>query len=405
MMNTFENLMGAYKAPILRYSGFKFAQNKTIHQSANAFFTLVIDERKNGKREPFHTRAVQHLKNVLKGGNEPACDAAQIWAYPATVCAILLCKNTPTIWAELSAEEIERCDLIMTAFGVISNFMSNDANHYGTGISLYGDVWMDRPTNYRMPIVVPGIAAAHYFGGSEKLDEILVNFDYDAFIEKARSFGFCNLLKVWTTPSFEKDGKTIPGAKELLLEKRTAYNVSNMPMDRGNVYHAGEGNGARLPYSYHGYKAGDKGIITDLVAYNHSGGTIMSRFGDQGDGTYTCYIVDGSDSPMEGKDGLMIEYNISDAVGIRSSGFYGQVDFSMEVVLLLTAKELGLWSEKDDSELYAKIYAGNTDHIYTLERGYMSQGMGFRNIEQENNLRGYRFIRALWDKHFPNVEV
>ena len=404
-MNYNEALLGALKTPILHYIGFGKEQYPQIHQAANAFFTLVIDERKNGKREPYHTRAVQHLKHVLKGGNEPACESAQIWAYPATVCAILLAKNTPTLWFELTEDEIERCDLLMTAYGVISNFMANDANNYGTGLSLYGDVWMDRPTNYRMPIVVPGIAAAHYFGGSDKLDKIITTFDYDAFIAKAETFGFKNLLKVWTTASFEKDGRVVPGAKELLTTACTAYSVSNMPMDRGNVYYAGRGKGAKLPYIYHGYRAGDNGIITDLVAYNHSGGKISSRIGDLGDGSFSCYVIDGSDSPMEGKDGLMIEYNISDAVGIRSSAFYGQVDFAMEVVLLLTAKELGLWTEDDNVDLYKLIYAGNTDHVYKLEKGYMSQGMGHRNIEVENNLRGYRFIRALWEKHFPNVEV
>ena len=404
-MTYMESVMGALKTPIIHYLGFNKEQMNEIHQSANAFFTLVIDERKNGKREPFHTRTIQHLKNLLKGGNEPGCDVAQIWGYPATVCALLLCKNTPSLWAELTEEEVERCDLIMAAYGVISNFMANDANEYGTGITLYGDVWMDRPTNYRMPIVVPGIAAAHYFGGSDELDKILTGFDYDAFIAKAQTFGFSNLLKVWTTASFEKDGRVIPGAKELLTTACTAYSVSRMPMDRGNVYYAGKGKGALLPYCYHGYRAGDEGIITDLVSYNHSGGTISSRIGDLGDGSYSCYVIDDSDSPMEGKDGLMIEYNINDAVGIRSDAFYGQVDFMMEVVVLLTAKELGLWSETDDTELYKKIYAGNVDHIYKLETGYMSQGMGKRRIEIENNLRGYRFIRALWERYFPVVEV
>ena len=400
-----EVLRNALKTPILHYVGFGKEQINQVHQAANAFYMLTFDEHVNGKREPFHTRTVQHLKNVLKGGNEPACESSQIWAYPATVCAILLCKNTPSIWMELNDEEIERCDLLMTAFGIISNFMANDSNNYGTGISLYGDVWKDRPTNYRLPIVVPGIAAAHYFGGSDKLDLILTNFDYDSFIEKAQTFGFTNLLKVWNTASFEKDGRVIPGAKALLTTSCTAYSVSNMPMDRGNVYYAGSGKGARLPYKYEGFRAGDEGIITYLAAYNHSGGRISSRIGDLGDGSFSCYVTDGSDSPMEGKDGLMIEYNISDAVGIRSSAFYGQVDFMMEVVMLLTAKELGLWSETDDMELYKKIYAGNIDHVYKFERGYMSQGMGFRSIEIENNLRGYRFIRALWEKYFPVVEV
>ena len=400
-----EILLGALKTPILHYIGFGKEQYPQIHQAANAFYTLVIDERRNGKREPYHTRAVQHLRHVLKGGNEPACESAQIWAYPATVCALLLCKNTPTLWAELTEDEVERCDFIMTAFGVISNFMANDANEYGTGVSLYGDVWICRAPNYRFPIVVPGIAAAHYFGGSDKLDNILALFDYDAFIAKAETFGFKNLLNVWSTASFEKDGRIIPGAKELLTTACTAYSVSKMPMDSGNVYYAGRGKGAKIPYCYHGHRAGDTGIINDLVAFNHSGGKISGSNGDLGDGTFSCYTLDGSKSPMEGKDGLLVEYNTADAVGMRSSAFYGQVDFMMEIVLLLTAKELGIWSEDTNTDLYKLVYAGNVDHVHKLEIGYMSQGMGHRNIEVENNLRGYKFIKGLWERYFAKMEV
>ena len=396
-------LNGALKTPILRYIGFAKEQTPERLQCANAFLFLVIDERKNGKREPYHTRAVQHLKNILKSGNEPGIDALHIWAYPATVCAITLCKHTPMIWAELTEDEIDRCDLLMTAFGVMSNFISNDANAYHTGISLRGDVRKGRSPNVRFPLVTPAIASAYYFGGSDALDDILTNFDYDAFIAKAEAFGFSNLLDVWKTPSFERNGIVYPGARELLTLPGNAYVISRMPMDSGNVYRAGKGQGAKIPYVYQGFRACDVDCANYLFAYNHSGGMVQSNVGDNGDGTFTCYIMDGSTSPMQGKDGMMFEYNASDPGGIRSDAFYCQMDFSMEVALLLMLKELGVWSEHTNTDLYKKIYVGNTDHIYKLERGYYSQGMCMQRTEVENNLRGYYFTKALWEKYFPTV--
>ena len=50
-----EALMGAYKAPILKYLGFGKEQLGCVAQSANAFFMLVLDEKKNGIHEPYHT--------------------------------------------------------------------------------------------------------------------------------------------------------------------------------------------------------------------------------------------------------------------------------------------------------------------------------------------------------------
>lgn len=394
--------MGALKTPIIRYTGILKEQVPERMQCANAFLFLVLNERKNGVQSMYHQRAVQHLKNLLVSGNEPAIDAIQFWAYPATVCAITLCKHTPTIWAELSQEEIQRCDLLMTAFGVISNFIANDENEYLTGISLRGDVRKRRSANFKFPLIVPAIASAYYFGGSDAFDSILSKFDYEAFIQKAQSFGFKNLLEVWTTPDYNHEGTILPGAKKLLTTESTAYVVSKSPMDFGNIYRAGYGKGAKIPFKYRGFRACDIGIAEYLFSDNHSGGLVVSKVGDEGDGNFTCYIIDGSISPVEGQDGLLLEYNTTDTEGIRSDGFYCQMDFSMEVALMSMLKELGAWDETSDTSLFKKISVGLTDHIYKMERGYKSQGMSVQRIEIENNLRGYFYTKYIWEKYFTH---
>ena len=398
-------MRAAYNTAVLRFNGARGEQGIEKMQSANAFLFLVMDERKNGKRDPYHKRVLAHLKNILKGGNEPCIDAVQYWSYPAVVCAITLCKVTPEIWIELTEDEIARADFLMTAFALMSNFISNDSNNYKTGIGLKGDVWKERTANFKFPFVTPIVAAAHYFGGADAVDELLVGFDYDSFITKAQTFGFKNLLEIWTTPGFEDDGVTYPGAKELLCEAGKAYIVSAASYDHGNVYRGGEGMGVKIPYIYQGFRADDVGIVNYLLEYNHSGGAAVSRMGDEGDGTFTCYTLDGSDSSVEGKDGMMIEYNMSDPGGLRSDARYCMMDFNMEIALLCLVSELGLWTVGENSELYDKIYVGNTDHVHKLEVGYKSKGMGIRKIEQEHNLVGYYFTKALWEKYFPVVEV
>lgn len=397
-------LNAAYNTPILKYIGFNKEQAGQHMQSANAFLFLVMDIRKNGAREPYVTRALQHLQNVLRGGNEPGIDAMQIWAYPIHTCAITLCKYTPAIWGRLSDQEIERCDLLMQAHGVMSNFAVNDANNYGTGISLRGDCWKNRSPNYRLSLTIPGIAAAHYFGGADELDNLLTGFDYDVFISKAQEFGFKNLLGVWTTPSFEKNGVVGPGAKELLTTECTAYVLSRMPMDKGNIYKVGRGKGAKIPFVYQGHRADSVGIVEYLTRFNHSGGACVSHSEDLGDGTYTCYTIDGSTSSAEGKEGMLREYNGFD-IALRSDAFYCTNDFCMEIALLIMCKELGVWVEDENPELYEIIYSGNVDHIHKFSIGYMSQGMGHQRIERENNMRGYYYAKALWEKYFPIVEV
>ena len=403
-INYADTLRLALKTPILEFKGSGYEQYSQPAQRANALLFLAVDEHENGPREPYHTRIIQHVKSLITGGNEPCIDVVQIWCYPAVACAITLCKHTPTIWAEFTSADIKRLDFLMTAFAVMNNFASNDANDYTTGLARKGDFGKRRPPNFRLPVIIPAIAAAHYFGGSDALDEILTNFDYDAFTAKAEVYGFKNLLEVWTTPSFEHNGITVPGARELLMDGGTTYIVSKAPMDSGNVYRGGVGKGARVPYVYHNLRAGSIELIDDILKHDYSGGPVTSVAGDNNDGTYLCYILDGSESPMQGREGMMFEYSAKDGEGIRSDGFYCQVDFSMEVALLIMTKLLGVWSEDTHPETYAKVWVGNTDHIYKLEKGYMSHAMGMQRAERENNLRGYYFTKLIWESYFKQLQ-
>lgn len=93
---------------------------------------------------------------------------------------------------------------------------------------------------------------------------------------------------------------------------------------------------------------------------------------------------------------MLLEYNLSDPGGIRSSASYCDVDFMSEIALVTMLKALGVWD--NDEECDRLILVGGTDHIHKLSVGYMSQGMGMRYVEVANNLRGYYFIKHLFDE-------
>ena len=388
-------IMSATHIPVTKYPRHDKEQNSVTEQSSYAFLLLAISAKEDGVKEIVRTKLLAHLRELISGGNEPCCDAVQIWSYPAIACAITVCKHIPEVWDWLTDSEVERLDTLMFALAAMNNFISNDQNEYKTGIGLLGDVYKDRVPNFRFPFTIPIIAAAYYFGGADKLDSMFVNFDYDEFVERLTNFKFTNMLARWTTSGYTRGTRTYPGAKELLTQESKAFVVSNAYGDFGNIYFAGFGKGVKIPYVYKGFRADEIGFVENLVSYNHSGGTCVSHTPDLGGGVYECYTVDGSISEAEGLDGMLIEYNSKDAGGIRSGGHYCSVDFSMQVALLAMLKTLGVYDIKT-STLWDKAQAGAIDHLNKMRAGYLGKGMGIKHFENANNLRGHTYARYLW---------
>lgn len=391
-------IMNAAQVPVVKFTNPNKEQNSTVEQSAYAFLLLAISAKMDGVKPTVRDSLLNHLRSLINGGTEPCCDAVQIWSYPALTCAITVCKNIPEVWDWLTDDEVSKLDTLMFTFALMNNFVSNDCNFYKTGVGLRGDIYKDRVSNIRFPLTMPIIAAAHYFEGSDNLDDMFVNFDYDAFIAKLGECGFINILSRWTTPDIVKGTKTYPGAKTLLTQESKAYVYSDLYGDIGNVYYAGHGVGVKVPYTYKDFKADDVGMVEFLVDFNHSGGACVSHTEDLGGGVYECYILDGSTSEAEGRDGMLKEYNASDPCGIRSSGHYCSVDFSMQTAVLAMLKALGVYDIKD-SPLWEKVSNGAVDHFNKMRAGYIGKGMGVKHFENANNLRGHTFARLIWTEY------
>lgn len=383
----------AFNAPNVRFSGSDNEYKLDIMRSASALIYLMLEARQKELDSTIHTRIVQNLKNIIIGGKEPCIDAQHYWSYPLVTSCICLAKLTPLIWCEFTDEEKEKFDTLMTGFAVMSNYISNDKNHYKTGLNLKGDVYKHWNPNYKLSLVIPIIACGHYFGGNDELDDILINFDYDEFIAKCTKFGFKNILDLWTRETAIIDNIEVPGVKEMLLNKGNAYVV-----EKNNVFDGGKGYGVHIPYLYNKARATDYAIVDKLLNECYNGGPVCSQIGDESD--YDAYILGGLISPVEGMTGMFKEFNGVDAYGVRSDAHYCALDFTMVVYMLATLKELGVWDETLDSELYQKICVGNTDLIFKLETGYMSNSNGKQHIVKENNLFGYEFAKDYWLNHF-----
>lgn len=400
-----ETLNTALEIPIVEFNGIGFEQGFRHLQRCNALLFLVLDEVRNGINDTVHKRIMQHLRSVVKGGHEPAVDVMQIWAYPVLASILAICANTASIWNDLSEDETARIDIIMTAFAVMNNFATNDANDYLTGFTRRGDYDKRRPPNFRLPVTLPISAATVYFGGAEAVDNVLNNFNFDNFKAKLKEFGFTNMLNAWDVPSYEYGEITISGTKELIHDGGLAFIISKSFMDSGNVYRGGTGKGATIPYIYKGAKADSYEFLKEIIDHTYSGGRVKSTAGDNNDGTHMCYIIDGSTSPVEGLDGMFAEYNAKDGEGLRSDAFYCQMAFSMMVAYLTMLKTTCNWDENSDSELYKKVWVGNTDHIYKFNKGYRCHAMGMYRVERENNLRGYFFTKCIWNSYFKQLEL
>lgn len=392
---TFKKLL---TTPLLKFTGVDGDHNRQIIQSANALFALIMDERENGLDEKVHSRILQHIRNSIVGGHEPCADCNHYWAYVIYACALVMAKNTKGIWSEFEEEEVERMNCIMKHFAISSNFIMNDKNNYSTGLCRRGRVQKGWNPNYRISLLGPIIAAGFYFGGADAVDDILINYDYEADIADMQTYGFENMLHIWTAPEKTVDTFTIPSTRSLLVEGGNAY-IIDSASGHENVYDGGEGAGIKIPFLYNGKRVDDEEMARDLVNFCYGGGEVFSSKDLNEDGEPEVYVLNDKISPVEGKDGLMLEFNATDTKGFRSHAFYCELDFIMITALLVMLKEIGSYDLTTDVELYNKVVVGNSDLFFKLENGYAGYSLGRSTNSFASNINGYLYSKTLWEDY------
>lgn len=375
------------------YSGENDNQNGGFTNTA-AFLYLMLEEQRNpGVNEAVTLRAKAHLVNVLSGGKEPRLNAEPYWSYALLSAAIAVAKETPTVWNTLTAEQVERTDCFMRALTVLTAFSTDDDNDFYTGPALTGNYKKGWNPNYRLANVTPIIFCTRYLGGAQTVNDLLLNFSYDAYMAEFNKYGFTRIAACWGT----KDTN-----KKLMEEGGTAYLLDGSA--------AGSGVGVRTTYTYNGHGLDDlSGIYNELLAFCYSGGAVVSDSrnmarGLDDEGNPRAYILDGSKSPYERLDGMMMEFCGGDSKGFRSSLAYTTHDFDMVVGTLFALRQLGMWSEADNETLFSKVAVGNADVIYKAEKGYRSFSLGEGYDSHEESYGGYMLWKSLWNTNFGDYD-
>ncbi len=353
-------------------------------------------------------RVAENLRALAAGGAEPSFNSGPFWGYALLAAAVALARRTPAVWQSLDSATTARLDCLMDACAVLSSYVTDDGNDYRTGPLGTGNFHKDWNPNHRMAMVFPAVFASAYFGGAEAMDARLAAFDFDAAMSRFRAYGFAHAAACWGAS---------PENRALLMSGGTArfrYDVHFTGERAGDE--AGTGTGVRHPYRYLGHGLDDAaGIARELYAFNFDGGAVTSDSSGMEHGLYTAeevaagpldaalagtpkaYIADRTRSPFEGRPGMMHEFASFDTGGIRSSGFYCQVDFILVAATNAALRALELYDVARDPELAPLAEVGMADFLYKAEHGYESFSIGApRGVARESEFLGHLAWKAAW---------
>lgn len=360
-------------------------------RSSTAMYYLTLSEYLNQGAKSSVTgktakdRALEQFRALIKGGNEPFACSGPYLSHAVVSSAIVLAKNTPSIWNSLTADEHERLDWLMKALAICGNWSFNDANNYETGFDMKGNFNKNWNPNYRNTYLTAVGNACLYFGGADQLNEIFTTFSYDTYVAKFTELGFTNILASWTT-----------AGKDLMESGGTATLVSG-----GG---GGTGAGVKVEFKFNGHGLDELTAIALEQFIATYDANVVSTAGKAGTSAYS-YILGDKTSPYDGYYGMMYEFVSGDAYGLRSSADYAYSSMINIVPYLLNLKMLGGWNSAnndDQLKLEKMMFVGHEDLIFKLENGYHSfmKGSGSDEYEQTLEVKGYAMIKDLWKKAF-----
>lgn len=390
------------------YSGTSNQAMKNMN--AIYYLTLATYMDKNTKASDgslAKDEAVQRIKRLISGGREPNATVGCFWEQSIVGSILVLAKNTPAIWNELTAEEHGKMDLLMECLAIASNWGHNAGNDYSTGLDLLGNYGKDYNPNFKNASFVNYLNGSMYFG-AEKLDEIYTSFDYDKYIGRLKKAGFTNIIAQWTNQDLfgVSIGEYLTHGGEVLFEGDGVPSVA-LP---GNS--AGTGVGVKVPWKYEDIQ--NKAIydrddwfdmLFDHIDYTY-GLAVISTNGIPGSMTYS-YIMSGKTSPHAGKMGMLMEFSSVDGGGYtRSKCMYCYLSVQVMVGLYANLKLLGLWNYEDQTpevakrmrEMDSRMMVGNEDLFFKLQEGYMgnSQQKSAEEHAEEFVQFGLKFVEDIW---------
>lgn len=323
--------------------------------------------------------ALRRVRYLISGGHEPSASVGAFWSHAVVAAALVLIKNTPVIYDELTADEKDRMDWLMKCLAIAGNWGFNDSNNYRTGFNLLGNFNKTWNPNYRNTYLNVVLSAAMYFG-SKELDEIFTSFSYDEYTEKLEELGYVNILSTWKVAGKELMEK---GGSCVLLG---GSGLSNMKAgDPG-----GSGAGVKVPFRYNNMTLDNIDGIFNTLQHYVFGAVCQDKYGSP-DGEYYCYIFSGKETPYAGYNGMMFEF----AANARSSATYCYDSLMTTMAMYTNFKLLRGWDSTEDWQktLDGMFYIGTEDLGFKLREGYRSYSSASKehNDHYEYSVTGYGY--------------
>lgn len=385
----------ALSAPFATFSTNDADNSYMTLQNASALLFLIVHEKERKQkiplmnyenREDVRQRIVEHTRHIISGGKEPCFDLGPCWGYLPLCCSFAILHHDPDLWALFNDDDKARITQVMKMFAYICNLGCNVNNNYGTGLSMKGNFGKWRSANYRLTNYGLIFGVSDFFGGIENVSKLCCDFDYYSEIDNLKKYGFVNAIKCWSTN----------GAREMLMYGGDVY-IYAEEYGTVNKYKRGSGVGVKVPCAFK--DSYPHGLIYFLLNHCYGGGACQSTI--KVDDEFSAHIGDGSTSPLEGRDGMMIEFNLeNDGVGVRSSVAHCQIDFILSMCLTATLWHLRI-SKLQVRKEYPKVWVGNEDAIYKIEHNYKGYSLGEKEEFDYSHTTGFALWSNYWRDHNP----
>ena len=352
----------AFKAKDFDYTGEKGnTSNGAIAAKSLYYLTLAahLDETASSSAGILaKDEAIRRLRQLVQGGNEPYACVGPYWSHAVVAADLVLIKNTPVIYNELTADDKERMDWLMKALAIAGNWGFNDVNNYTTGVDLLGNFHKTWNPNYRNTYLNIVLSGAMYFGADE-LNNIFKSFSYDEYMAEFEKLGYTNIMNTWKV-----------AGKDVMENGGPVTLVGSVGLSGAAAGQSG-GTGAGVKKEFHYSSMGldnINGIFSNLIEYTY--GAVGQDVYGSPDGAYNCYILSGKESPFNGYNGMMFEF----AASQRSSVGYCYDSMMIIMPMYANFKLLYGWDSTQDwqKKLDSLIYVGTEDLIFKMIEGYRS---------------------------------
>ncbi len=395
-------------------------QNLPMPEAKALFFLALVahhdpEARSTANQKLVRVRLVEHLNHITTGGKEPNANGGLSgWTHGSIACALVLAKNTPSVWSTLGEDTRERLDWLMRAMAIAGHFSFDDDNQYLTDLGFWGNFNKRSNPNYREGYMAVIIAASLYFGADE-LNEIFNDFDFDTYLAKFTEFGFSNIIARWTLDSRLKG----------VLEDGGPTG----PLPARNNTSGGTGAGVRNPFTYRGVGLDDPfGLFKKLADYMYGSDDTASTAvypvsplvtdGLTINGVVKSYTNSSVPSPHIGEPGMALELRAyqgsAQNPSPRTSLKYAADGWNNSVSTRAMLEALGHWQGpggeavalRDDVE--ARMRVGSDDLIFKNVNGFVGwsgSGGGKQNDEIKESFTdpkvnlhntGYLYNKEIW---------